>query len=180
MRTNFDASLKEVLLHEGGFVNHSKDPGGMTNLGVTKVTYEDWIGHPVNEAIMRKLTPQLVTPLYKRKYWDVVSGDSLPIGVDLCVFDFAVNAGPQRAARYLQRMCGAPVDGMIGPKTISMLAQFIRDNNVVYAVMRYQDSRRDYYGQLPTYSTFGRGWLKRCSEVENVAIKMTKVIRSGR
>ena len=44
MKDNFEASLKAVLKHEGGFVNHPKDPGGMTNLGVTKKVWEEWVG----------------------------------------------------------------------------------------------------------------------------------------
>jgi lysozyme family protein len=174
MRNNFEACLKEILIHEGGFVNHPQDPGGMTNLGVTKSTYEDWIGYPVSEAIMRKLTPDLVKPLYKRKYWDVVHGDELPTGIDLCVFDFAVNAGPQRAARYLQRMVGAQEDGVIGAKTLSLLTQYVRARGTDYGVMEYQDRRRDYYKILKTFSTFGKGWIRRVKEIENVSLSMVR------
>jgi lysozyme family protein len=149
----------------------------MTNLGVTKAVYETWIGHPVSEQIMRKLTPQLVTPLYKKKYWDVVRGDELPIGLDLCVFDFAVNAGPARAARYLQRMIGANADGVLGPQTMSVLNQYMASKKELYAVLYYQDMRRDYYKALPAYGTFGRGWDRRVNEVENTATKMAKKYR---
>lgn len=177
MKGNFEACLTEILHHEGGFVNHPRDPGGMTNLGVTKAVYEAWIGHPVSEQIMRKLTPQLVTPLYKKKYWDVVRGDELPIGLDLCVFDFAVNAGPSRAARYLQRMIGAASDGVLGPQTMSVLNQYMASKKELYAVLYYQDMRRDYYKSLPAYGTFGRGWDRRVNEVENTATKMAKKYR---
>lgn len=180
MKTNFDACLKEILHHEGGFVNHPRDPGGMTNLGITKAVYENWIGYPVSEQIMRKLTPQLVTPLYKKKYWDVVRGDELPIGLDLCVFDFAVNAGPARAARYLQRMIGATQDGVLGPKTMSILTQYMAQKREQYAVLYYQDMRRDYYKALPAYGTFGRGWDRRVNEVESTAVKMVKEYRYER
>lgn len=180
MKGNFDACLTEILHHEGGFVNHPRDPGGMTNLGVTKAVYEAWIGHPVSEQIMRKLTPQLVTPLYKKKYWDVVRGDELPIGLDLCVFDFAVNAGPARAARYLQRMIGAASDGVLGPQTMSVLNQYMASKKELYAVLYYQDMRRDYYKSLPAYGTFGRGWDRRVNEVENTATKMVKAYRYER
>ena len=174
MKGNFDPALKEVLLHEGGFVNHPRDPGGMTNLGVTKATYEDWVGYPVNETIMRKLTPALVKTLYKRKYWDMVRGDDLPIGLDLCVFDFAVNAGPARAARYLQKMVGANTDGVIGPKTLSLVQSLVAGKNLSFAAMKYQDMRQEYYHQLRTFNTFGRGWLRRVKEVERTALAMVK------
>ena len=44
MKENFDHCLELVLEHEGGFVNHPKDPGGMTNKGITKRTYEKYLG----------------------------------------------------------------------------------------------------------------------------------------
>ena len=161
MKGNFELALKEVLHHEGGFVNHPRDPGGMTNLGVTKATYEEWIGHPVSERIMRTLTVDKVRALYKARYWDVVRGDDLPAGLDLCVFDFAVNAGPARAVRYLQRIVGAKEDGQIGPKTLSLLQQYVKGVGREHAVRAYQEARRAYYKMLPTFGTFGRGWLRR-------------------
>lgn len=36
MQSNFEACLKEVLKHEGGYVDHPADPGGATSRGVTK------------------------------------------------------------------------------------------------------------------------------------------------
>lgn len=174
MKGNFDTCLKEVLKHEGGYVNHPKDPGGMTNLGVTKATYEDWVGHPVTEKIMRGLTVDHVKTLYKVKYWDMAKGDELPTGLDLCVFDFAVNAGPNRAARYLQRLVGAKDDGQIGPKTMSLLAAYTKEHGRDRAVLAYQDARRDYYKLLKTFPTFGKGWLRRVREVEIAALAMLK------
>lgn len=169
---NFDRCLAEILKHEGGFVNHPRDPGGMTNLGVTKATYEAWIGHPVNEAIMRGLTVAHVRALYKARYWDAVKGDDLPMGVDLCIFDFAVNAGPKRAVRYLQLMTGAIGDGVIGPNTLAQLQQYVRTHDKAHAVNRYQDLREAYYRKLKTFDTFGRGWLRRVKLVRDVALKM--------
>ena len=171
---NFDVCLREVLKHEGGYSNHASDPGGRTNLGVTQRVYEAWVGHPVNEKIMRGLTPALVRPLYKRNYWDVVKADELPRGLDLCVFDFGVNAGTNRAARYLQRMVGASEDGVIGPKTLSLVAQHARAKGRDMIVIEYQDMRRDYYKKLKTFTTFGKGWLRRVREVEVRAVAMAK------
>lgn len=169
---NFEPSLKEVLIHEGGYVNHPSDPGGRTNLGVTQRVYEEWVGYPVNEAIMRKLTVDHVKTLYKVRYWDAIHCDDLPIGLDLCVFDFGVNAGTSRAARYLQRMVGAKEDGVIGPRTLSSVRQMAKDIGISGCIMRYQDMRRDYYRMLKHFPTFGKGWLRRVKEVEHTALKM--------
>lgn len=170
--SNFTVCLKEVLRHEGGFVNHPKDPGGMTNLGVTRRTYEDWVGHPVNEATMRKLTPGSVAPLYKRQFWDALRCDRLPKGVDLCVFDFGVNAGVNRAARYLQLIVGAEKDGKIGPATINLVVKNKLKPDQIIRV--YQLSRRSFYKKLPKFPVFGKGWLRRVDEVEKVALKMVE------
>ena len=70
MKENFDSSFDRVLKHEGGFVNHPKDPGGMTNLGVTKASWEAFLNRDVTEAEMRALTPASVKPFYKAMYWD--------------------------------------------------------------------------------------------------------------
>ncbi|HEX3586541.1 MAG TPA: glycosyl hydrolase 108 family protein [Candidatus Angelobacter sp.] len=47
MTGNFENVLKFVLKDEGGFSNDPRDPGGMTNLGVTKRVWESFVGHPV-------------------------------------------------------------------------------------------------------------------------------------
>ena len=78
-----------ILHHEGGYVNHPRDPGGETNLGVTKRVYEEFGG----EKDMKDLTVEDVAIIYKKGYWDKCKCDSLPSGLDLVVFDFAVNAG---------------------------------------------------------------------------------------
>lgn len=172
MRSNFDRCLAEVLIHEGGFVDHPRDPGGMTNLGVTKAVYEEWIGYPVTESVMRKLTVGNVKALYKQRYWDVVKCDDLPTGLDMCVFDFAVNAGPKRAARYLQLMVGGIADGDVGPKTLASVAEYVKKHGPATAILRYQDLRRAYYPRLDTYPTFGRGWMRRVDKVEQFAVQM--------
>lgn len=169
---NFNSCLSVVLHHEGGFVNHPKDPGGMTNLGVTKAVYEEWIGHKVDERIMRKLTPSLVAPLYRKKYWDVMKCDGIPRGLDLCVFDFGVNAGTNRSIRYLQRLIGAKEDGVFGPASFKQLTVKTVELGVNGLIDSFQDARRTYYRKLKTFPTFGRGWLRRVDEVEVSAKQM--------
>lgn len=169
----FAVCLAEVLHHEGGFVDHPRDPGGMTNLGITRKTWEDWTGKPASEADMRGLTVAKVTPLYRANYWDKVAGDDLHPALALCVFDFAVNASPARAARYLQTMLGVTRDGIVGPATVEAARGFVATVGAGEAVRRFQQSRRNYYKQLGTFDTFGRGWLRRVDAVETAALKLT-------
>ena len=162
MKSNFEFALKAVLKHEGGYVFNKLDPGGMTNLGCTKAVWEEHCGHPVDEKAMRALTPADVAPLYKRKYWDKVQGDELPSGIDYLVFDTAINSGPGRAAKLLQACVGVEPDGGIGPKTLAAVRAF----DAKQLVADYSKRRLSFMMDLPTWATFGRGWLKRVNEVE--------------
>ena len=168
MQSNFDAALQHVLQSEGGFVNHPSDPGGMTNLGVTARTWEDWIGHTPSEKEMRELTPEKVAPLYKRKYWDAIKGDDLPSGVDYCVFDCAVNSGPGRAAKMLQEVVGVKPDGGIGPLTLAA----VKAMDPIELISKYADKRLQFWQGLTTFATFGRGWTRRGNEVKDAALAM--------
>lgn len=162
MKHNWDEALKHILHYEGGFSNHREDPGGMTNLGVTKRVWEEWIGRPATEADMRSLTPEMVAPLYKKRYWDAIRGDDLPSGVDLCVVDCAVNAGPGRAARFLQQAIGVTADGQIGPKTIAAVTAIPADQ----VIEKFCNLREAHYKSLDTFATFGKGWMNRLASVE--------------
>ena len=126
MQSNWIKCLETILHHEGGYVNHPKDPGGETNLGVTKRVYEDFGG----TKDMKDLTREDVEPIYKKNYWDRVKGDELPAGLDLCVFDFGVNAGTGRAAKYLQTMIGTVADGGIGPNTLKAVEAYVSEHGI--------------------------------------------------
>ena len=168
MQDNFEQCLALVLKHEGNFVNHPKDPGGMTNLGVTKRVWEEWVGHPVDEAAMRALSVQDVAPLYKKNYWDKIKGDQLPMGVDYACFDLAVNSGVGRAAKILQQALGVSADGAIGPATMDA----VEKANPRDLATEICDLRLNFLQSLPTFATFGKGWTRRVSEVEETAFKM--------
>tara|TARA_R100000773_G_C4219542_1_gene118141 strand:- start:2705 stop:3217 length:513 start_codon:yes stop_codon:yes gene_type:complete len=160
MKKNFEKSLELVLHHEGGYVNHPKDPGGETNLGVTKRVWEKWIGRKVQEGEMKNLTPEDVKDLYKKRYWDRAKCDDLPSGIDFFTFTFAVNSGPSRSAKTLQSVIGATVDGGIGPKTLAQLAE----HNTETVLKNFHAKRQSFYEGLRTFQTFGKGWTRRNNE----------------
>ena len=165
MSNKFSDALEVILHHEGGYVNHPKDPGGETNLGVTKRVYEDFGG----EKEMKELVKEDVEPIYKKNYWDRGKGDDLPEGLDLCIFDFAVNAGPGRAAKFIQRLVNTTVDGGIGPNTIKCINDHVEKYGVSTTIDQYQSARHNYYQGLSTFETFGRGWTRRVDEVTEKA-----------
>ena len=163
----FAESIGVVLEHEGGYVNHPKDPGGETNLGVTKKTWEAWGG----KKDMKDLTPEDVIPLYKSMFWKRVKGDELPSGLDLVMFDFAVNAGPSRAITKLQIAIGAYPDGKMGPATMHKLADYVEENGIVNLIIVFQSMRQDYYESLDRFDTFGEGWTNRVNSTTEKALQ---------
>ena len=168
MNTNWQKSFELMLQSEGGFVNHPRDPGGMTNLGVTKATWESWVGREVDEAEMRGLTADKVEPLYKERYFDAVRGDELPMGLDYLMFDFAVNAGAGRAIKILQTAVGVTPDGGFGPMTMAA----VQAVDPVELIERFSQAKEDFYRSLTTFATFGKGWLNRVSNVKQHATLM--------
>ncbi|MDA9005388.1 hypothetical protein N9J49_05025 [Amylibacter sp.] len=170
MRENFNKCLEMVLVHEGGYVNNKNDRGGMTNLGVTRRVYEDWVDRPVSEQEMRDLTPEDVAPIYRKNYADRIHFDSLPSGLDWACLDWAINSGASRPAKAIQRAVGATADGVIGPKTLQLVAEkdpkFIID--YVYTV------RQAFYKGLDDFKHFGRGWSRRNKETLHQAMEMAE------
>ena len=165
MIENFQKSLALMLAHEGGFSNDPHDPGGMTNLGVTRRAWEAYVQRQVDEAEMRGLTPAIVAPFYKARYWDACKCDQLPLGVDYAVFDFAVNAGASRASKTMQAALGTAADGIIGPATIGVATNADPDK----FLEKFSAAKEQFYRNLPTFEHFGKGWLRRVSEVKQTA-----------
>jgi len=171
MLANWDKSFDYLIDSEGGFVNDPNDPGGMTNLGITKKVWEAWIGHEVDEAAMRALTHDDVKPLYKKEYWDAVRADELPSGIDYLCFDFAVNSGVNRAIVILQQSIDVIVDGHLGPITISKVNKIYQENPE-NLIEKYSDNKETFYKSLKNFPIYGKGWLNRVDLVEHRAKMM--------
>lgn len=167
-RSNFDACMAEVFRHEGGFVNHPRDPGGATNLGVTHATLRAWRGRPVSVEDVRNLSRDEAKAIYRARYWDAVRGDELPVGLDLVTFDPAVNSGPARGARWLQKALGVTADGRVGPITVDAAQQAAPVATIKDACKR----RMGFLRGLRTWDAFGRGWSRRVASVEAVSVRM--------
>ena len=170
MKKNWESAFKMTLGHEGGYVNHKLDPGGMTNLGVTKRAWESYVSREVTEAEMRALTPAIVKPFYKKMYWDKIRGDDLPSGVDFAAYDYAVNSGVNKASKTLQEIAGAVPDGIIGPKSLVAI-NLVPPDEMVDAICMM---RLEFLKRLPRWDVFGKGWSTRVAGVETQASEMAK------
>ena len=169
MEANFFKSLEMVLHHEGGFVDHKDDPGGATNKGITHKTYADFLGRPLEDVNELKNIPEdHIQLIYKKDYWDKVKGDQLPSGLDFCVFDWAVNSGPGRAAKALQKAVMISQDGVIGPMTLEAVKEY-DPAELIESITGY---REEFYRNLSTFETFGKGWLRRTKETRDFALDM--------
>ena len=169
MEANFFKSLEIVLKHEGGFVDHPEDPGGATNKGITHKTYSDFLGRPLEDVNELKNIPdEHVQKIYKDGYWDRVKADQLSSGVDFCIFDWAVNSGPGRAAKALQKAVMVTQDGAIGPMTLAAVEEELPEE----IIEKITKEREEFYRSLRTFDTFGKGWLRRNEETRDFALEM--------
>jgi len=171
---NFGNCVHKVLRHEGGYVNHPDDPGGITNLGVTKKVYDEWTGKESTVDQMKALNDEDVKPIYEENYWNKIKGDELPNGLDLCIFDFGVNAGPSRAAKMIQKMADTTVDGGIGPNSIKAINALVKKDGLEEVIKLYQAKRQAYYESLKHFDTFGRGWTRRNEDTTAYALEMAE------
>lgn len=152
MTSNFRRCLAQVLKYEGGFVNHPRDPGGATNKGVTLATFRRF--YPgASVADLRNMTQAQLEKIYYRGYWLPIDGEGLGPGVDLAVFDLAVNSGVGRAKKMFRQV---------------MHLHRRRDIELVGELC---DNRMRFLRNLKHWSTFGRGWTARVSHVRQLGMK---------
>jgi len=168
--SRFDACLAPVLQHEGGFSNNPADPGGATNKGVTQRTYDNYRrrkGLPLQSV--KLISDDDLHEIYS-SFWGAAHCGELPAGVDYIVFDLAVNSGPQRAVKFLQRAVMVTADGSFGPITRTQVASR-RPADIIASIYA---QRRAFYHEQPSFPVFGQGWLKRLEEVFALALSMAK------
>jgi lysozyme family protein len=154
---NFLTAFEKLLKHEGGFSDHSADPGGKTRYGITEAVARD-VGY---RGDMRELPLDLAQRIYKDKYWDAMQAEALPADVRYIVFDGAVNSGITQSAKWLQRACGVKDDGIVGPATIRAANSLASDG----LKRRILGQRLRFMATLPNWPAFGRGWSNRIADL---------------
>jgi len=168
----FARCLDIVLAAEGGYVDNPLDAGGATNMGITRQTLARWRGvvpwSALPRAEVRALTRAEAAAIYEAEYWRRVSGPELPAGLDLALFDYAVNSGPARAVKTLQTLLGVAADGLVGPVTLGAL----RRRDTAGLIGALCDARLGFLGRLASFSTFGRGWTARVATIRAAALAM--------
>lgn len=182
MKSNFSNSLGKTLIHEGGFVNNPKDPGGATNKGITIGTLKK-VGIDVNgdgsvDVIdLKMIRQQDVELIYRQFYWNPVQGDLLPSGLDFVTFDASVMSGVARGAKWTQIAAGVEnADGAIGPVS---LAKIIGTSDIYALINMACDQRLEFCKRAKNsntgadlWPTFGKGWQNRIDLVRASALAM--------
>lgn len=155
---NFARALAFVLRAEGGYANDPRDAGGPTFRGITlAVARAAWKADATADDL-RRMPDDVVRAIYQRRYWDAVSGDALPAGLDLAVFDTAVNSGVVRALTLLRAALGLPAQGraMDAP-----LAAALAACDVAATIGALCEKRLAFLRSLKRWPDFGAGWEKR-------------------
>ena len=165
----FAACLAFTLSQEGGYVNNPNDSGGATNCGITQATYDAYrAANKLALVPVSGITHAEVAAIYHANYWNAMDCDQLPEPVDLAVFDFGVNAGISRSVRYLQILCDAAPDGVIGPATLAAVAQH-DPHDLATGLLQ---ARGHYYQQCvtvnPKNSVFLQGWQNRVKALQQI------------
>jgi lysozyme family protein len=167
MKDNFEACLRITLSQEGGFSNDKADHGGRTMRGITQGEYNKWLkrnGHA--PADVKDIDDETLQEIYRRSYWDAVRADELPNGLDLCMFDYAVNSGPSRAIKALQMIMGAKINGRLNTVPSSTTPAMID---------AYMDNRETFLRRIGvgSQSVFLRGWLSRVRTIRAAALRLS-------
>ena len=180
----FARCIPIILAKEGGYVDHPSDPGGATNRGITlayarskgRLFDNDGDGD-VDKEDVKLITVGQATATYREWFWRDVAGDELPAGLDLVMFDYAVNSGPGRPIRALQTLLGLEADGVFGPKTRAGLARLPATGT--WAIMSICAERLAFMKRARhretkelLWPTFGRGWQARVEEIQRAALTM--------
>jgi len=174
MNGNFYPCLDFSLLPDNdGQAAHCSpgDNGSWTSWGVTRANWSRWIGRSASITDMQAITSTDVTPLYRLWFWSTISGDDLPVGIDLCTFDMGVLAGEHAAATQLQQVLGftgADVDGDIGPVTLARLDEADR----IHVIDGLSARQEVYFRACATFDLNGKGWLARLARRTEAAKAM--------
>lgn len=164
--SRFDENLPDVLKHEGGYVDHPRDPGGATNKGVILRTFRKFYGSGMTKQDLRNITQSQVSNIYRQGYWQPVHAEAMWVGLDRVAFDAAVNSGVSQSLKWVQRAVGVKGDGRWGPNTKAA----VKNTSSITVIQKACANRMSMLRGLRHWNTFKNGWSRRVAEVEAKAV----------
>lgn len=167
--SRFEACLAITLGYEGGYSDDPHDPGGPTMAGIIQRVYDAWrAAGGLEPRHVKEIELQEIHAIYWEQYWLAVSGEQLPPGIDLAVWDFGVNSGPHRAIKALQKALCVTADGHLGAVTLEacLAADPVEVIEAIHA------ERQRFLRQIKTFWRFGKGWTRRNDGIREKALAM--------
>lgn len=151
MQSTYAQAISQVLKDEGGYTNDPKDPGGPTNWGITIHDAQTYWKADATAEDVKSMPLSVAEDIYSRHYATAIGYDSLPAGVDYCVFDYAVNSGVARALMVYNRF---------------------KTQDPITAINSIYNERLKFLQRLRTWPVFGKGWTSRCTNGRALALSM--------
>ncbi len=166
--------------NEGGYSNNPSDSGGETYGGVSRNNWPNWAGWKlidqhketrgvagINQTMAENpFMQQYLEQFYKQNFWNPLQLDEFEDQqLANAVYDFGVNAGVGRSAKFLQEAVdqngvNITIDGKIGNHTIDAV-----NNHPADAIYNsFNTLRSDFYHNLatkPGQHQFLASWMNR-------------------
>lgn len=162
---DFSKCFNIVIGLEGGYSVHSQRSGGVTNMGITKSTYEKFLGREVSNLEMQNISIPAAKKFYKEEFWDRIEGGTLDANMALVLYDTAVHSGVYRAMLLLQEFLGFEETGKIDKSIINRLRA---ETNTRILANSFLDHRWDYLRSLHNYPHYKRGWKNRIDHLRRL------------
>ena len=165
-----ETMIDEILVKEGGYVNHPADRGGPTNYGITQKTLSRYLEVAVTADMVKALDVDTARDIHELNYYRIPRIDKLPPPLQPFLFDSAVNHGPRRAIKFLQEVCNDAgygplvVDGLMGPKSKAQAHACLQELGD-WMIVALVEERQMFYADIVTndasQNVFLKGWLAR-------------------
>lgn len=167
----FKTCVAIIIEHEGGLTDNPRDPGGITNWGISLrfLIEEDNQDHPTPQTI-KYMTQSQAEDIYRKFWWDAYHYSNFTqLLVVEKVFDLAVNMGGLAAHKLLQiainRLLEKPitVDGLLGQQTFTEANSL--DGNALRQGLRECAEHRyiEIVADNPAMEWCLKGWLNRAA-----------------
>ena len=161
---------------EGGLTDHPADPGGVTNYGVSlRFLQQEGIdvdgSGTIDAADVRAVTRDEAKRIFRSRFWTAALERLAAEHPRMAIFayDAAVNMGPGRARRQVQKAVGAVPDGIWGPKTWAAIARTPDEAGAEAMLQARIEAYRGIVQRNRTLQCFLRGWLNRVEDLRGVA-----------
>lgn len=173
---SFEVAESITGRNEGLYADNKADTGGETYAGIARNHWPKWRGWFFIDRIKEtfgkdaktinkyaKIDPffaPAISEFYKQNFWDVLKLDLInDQQLANSVYDFGVNSGTSRSAKFLQQSAGVEADGIIGNKTLNAVNS--ADRKVIY--YDFNKRRETFYKSIAkgNQAKFLKSWLSR-------------------